>query len=378
MQRIGNHKNLNNSKHVNNRAIKFHVGHISMYVVLYVVTLFFYLFLYGYMQYIILTVMTVLPIISILSVCFLSKRCELRLTLSDKSVTRNEKFSVGILLRNPTVMTSFDVKCRVRIENLLYQTSAEKIVEVPMVIRGESSSVIPLVPNRNGSVQITAVNMEIFDFCGLISVVVPIERKEHVEVYPEQMEITEEEKNGYYTGMSANEEDILKGNDLADTSNIREYVPGDRMKDIHWKLSAKKEVLLVKERVRMSENQMVVLLELSGSHEQMDDILKFGYNLIQVCLEDGILVRFLWCGKEKKLSEALIGSKKDLHDAFSQVYHSGIGGRQEGTREEGSLQESSLQKERMVPIAGRNPVRTYVKVGLIDQTAGAAVIENEG
>lgn len=349
-----------------------------MYVLLYVVALFFYLFLYGYMQYVILAVMTVLPVISILSVMFLSKKCELRLTLSEKSVTRNEKFAVGILLRNPTFFTTFDVKCRVRIENLLYQTSAEKIVEVPMVFRGESSSVIPLVPNRNGAVQITAESMEIFDFCGLISVAVPLERKEHVKVYPEQMEITEEEKNGYYTGMSANEEDILKGNDLADTSNIREYVPGDRMKDIHWKLSAKKEVLLVKERVRMSENQMVVLLELSGSHEQMDDVLKFGYNLIQVCLEDGILVRFLWCGRKKELSEALIGNKKDLHDAFSQVYHSGIGGRQEGTRQEGSLQESSLQKERMVPIAGRNPVRTYVKVGLIDQTAGAAVIENEG
>lgn len=338
-----------------------------MYVLLYMTALFFYFFLYGYMQYVILIVMTVLPVISILSAWVLSAKCDIRLTLSEKRVSRNETFWTGILLRNPTLMTSFDVKCRLFLENLFYQSKTEFIAEIPMLIRRESSVMLPLKPNRNGAVRITAMRMEITDFCGLLSILVPLERKELVEVYPENMEITEEEKNGFYTGMSDNEEDILKGNDLADTSNIREYIPGDRMKDIHWKLSAKREVLLVKERVRMSENQMVILLELSGSHEQMDNILKFGYNLIQVCLEDGIPVRFLWCGMGRGLSEELVWNTRNLRDAYSRIYHSAIGG----------IQEDSGQTGEMVSLVGANSVRTYVKVGLLDQTVGAAVIENE-
>lgn len=343
-----------------------------MYVVLYAVALFFYLFLHGYMQYVILTVMTLLPVISMLSVWHLSAKCNIRMTLSEKSVNRKETFCVGILLNNPTIITTFSVKCRMLLENLFYQTRNEFTAEIPMVIRGESSVAIPLKPYWNGAVLITALKMEITDFCGLISVMIPLERKEQVEVYPEHMELTEEEKSGFYTGISDNEEDILKGNDLADTSNIREYAPGDRMKDIHWKLSAKKDVLLVKERVRMSENQMTVLMELSGIPDQMDDILKLCYNLIRVCLKDGILVRFMWFDREKELTEAFIGSKKDLQDAFLELYHSGIGGIQED-----SVHQHTNQPEQWILSGGRNAVHTFVKVGLSDGEAEAVVIDNE-
>lgn len=345
---------LNTGKNSKNRAIRFHVGHILMYVVLYGIALFFYLFLYGYMQYVILGVMTLLPVVSIVSVFFLSRRCDVRMTISGKRVERRESFAVGILLDNPTILTSFAAKCRVRVENLFYQTNAEMITEIPMVLRGESSTVIPLIPERNGLVQITVMNIEISDFCGLLSVVIPVEKNQLVQVFPEKIEIAEAEKVGFYTGMSNNEEDIPKGNDYADTSNIREYVPGDRMKDIHWKLSAKKEMLLVKERVRMSENQMVLFLELSGSHEQMDEIIRFCYNLICVCLQDSILVKLLWCDKDKGLTKTVIGNREDLQEAFVQLFYSGIG----------KIAERAESLTQIIPAEDGTVVRKFVKVGL--------------
>ena len=57
-------------------------------------------------------------------------------------------------------------------------------------------------------------------------------------------------------GMSESEESQAKGNDFAEITDVREYRPGDRIKDIHWKLSAKKETLMVKERTSVAQSQV--------------------------------------------------------------------------------------------------------------------------
>ena len=40
---------------------------------------------------------------------------------------------------------------------------------------------------------------------------------------------------------------------------------------IHWKLSAKKDSLMVKDRVAMSDQQMVIVTELAGTDEEVDE-----------------------------------------------------------------------------------------------------------
>ncbi len=340
------------------KRVKPHMGRILMYLLLYGVILFFYLFLYGYMQLLLLVLWSVLPVISIVSVWVLAQYSTARLTVSEKDLIRGEAFSTGILLYNPTVLVSFHVRFKMKLENTFYGNKTELTTDLPTIPRGESKAEIPFVPDRNGVVQVRLTEMEILDFCGLISVAVPLDIRQSIHVFPEKTELSEEEKAGFYAGIADNEEDISKGNDFADTSNIREYVPGDRMKDIHWKLSAKKEVLLVKERIRMAESQLVVWLELSGSQEQMDDILKLCYNLIQSCTKEGILVKLIWhSGKE------IIGSQSDLQEAFRLVYASGKDGGQETA-------EMVLQEE-------KRPVRTYIRVGLHDGAAGAVVIEHD-
>lgn len=340
------------------KRVKPHIGRILMYLLLYGVILFFYLFLYGYMQLVLLVLWSVLPVISIVSVCVLAKYCNVRLTVSEKNIIRGEKFWAGILLYNPTVLMSFHVRCKVNLENTFYRTQAELTADLPMVLKGESKVEIPFVADRNGVVEVRLTEMEILDFCGLISIAVPLDMIQNIYVFPEKAELGEEEKAGFYAGIAENEEDISKGNDFADTSNIREYVPGDRMKDIHWKLSAKKEVLLVKERIRMAESQLVVWLELSGSRAQMDDILKLCYNLIRTCNQEGILVKLMWHG-----GKYVIGNQADRKEAFRLVYASGTDGGQETA-------EMVLQEE-------KRPVRKYLRVGLYDKGAKAVVVEHD-
>ena len=58
-----------------------------------------------------------------------------------------------------------------------------------------------------------------------------------------------------------------KGYDFSEISGIREYIPGDKLQNIHWKLSVKKDELMVKERMSVSAMQLNVLVELYNNEE---------------------------------------------------------------------------------------------------------------
>lgn len=346
------------------REVTFHIGNILIYAVLYGTALFFYLFLYGYMQFLILVLLTLLPVISIACAYFLSARCSVRLTVSEQKIARRESVSVGILLYNHTVLNALDARFHVGVKNTFYQTQAELIVSSPALMRTETKTELPFLAERNGIMQITVSKMEIKDFCGLVSFVVPLNLTRSVTILPESMEVSEEEKAGFFGGVADNEEDISKGNDFADTSNIREYVPGDRMKDIHWKLSAKKDVLLVKERIRMAESQLIVWLNPEGSPEQTDQILQLAYNLIRLCVQEGILIKLMWYSdKEQEAKEYLIGKEEELPAAFFSVYTLGICYKEEAA----DYVEQSSKK----------PVRAYVRIGLQNGKAEAVVVEHD-
>ena len=50
-----------------------------------------------------------------------------------------------------------------------------------------------------------------------------------------------------------------KGNDLSEIFDIREYVPGDDIRSIHWKLSSKTDTLILKEASDPSHYNVVIL-----------------------------------------------------------------------------------------------------------------------
>ena len=65
------------------------------------------------------------------------------------------------------------------------------------------------------------------------------------------------------------------GNDPGETFRIREYVPGDPIRQIHWKLSEKTGTLMVREFGLPAENRLLLafLPERSLSPEQLDTML---------------------------------------------------------------------------------------------------------
>lgn len=86
----------------------------------------------------------------------------------------------------------------------------------------------------------------------------------------------------------------LSGRDVSVLRQIRDYRPGDRMADIHWKLSAKREELQVKEYGQVKEEPLLFGIDTTGLTKESMELI---YSLLRSCIGAGIDLRVVW--KEK-------------------------------------------------------------------------------
>lgn len=64
------------------------------------------------------------------------------------------------------------------------------------------------------------------------------------------------------------------GGGFSENHEMRQYVPGDKMNQVHWKLTAKTGDVIVREPMEPEKNRVLVEMELSGAPDQVD--IKFG------------------------------------------------------------------------------------------------------
>jgi hypothetical protein len=80
-------------------------------------------------------------------------------------------------------------------------------------------------------------------------------------------------KNPFLISDSDRYQDGQAGNDASEIFQVREYRPGDKLQRIHWKLTAKKDQLLVKDYSLPIDYDTLILLDFSQVNQQYFHIL---------------------------------------------------------------------------------------------------------
>lgn len=89
------------------------------------------------------------------------------------------------------------------------------------------------------------------------------------------------------------------GEDVYETYDIREFRDGDDIRQIHWKLTAKMDVLLVREYLKTSESGVMIRLDMEKkeetlSREQLDSFLDKAASLSWEILKWGVSHFVVW------------------------------------------------------------------------------------
>ncbi len=227
-----------------------------------------------------------------------------------------------IRVKNPSWLVSLDAKLDLEISNDFFKTEGKTRIAVPIRMRKGYEVSFPVRAMLPGIVTVRVKRILIKDLLALTTLSKRVDASASVTVLPREGDPFQYDKTALEIGMLESEESSKRGNDFSDVQEIREYIPGDKLMSIHWKLSAKRDILMVKDRVSMSDHQLVIVPELMSDHAALEQIMAATYQSICTIIEDGTTVRLLyWSAGSYDYVDTRIDYRADLDAAFARMFY---------------------------------------------------------
>lgn len=211
-------------------------------------------------------------------------------------LSRGDTAELKAVFHNQSVFPVASASAELTVQNTLTGTTLTKPVRCPVSGRGSDEVQVFVEQVETGQIYITLDRLETRDLFGLVAF--PADRAlkrvvlvepDHIptEVYVSDVRETEGDSDRYST--------LEPGRDVSETFDVRPYVPGDEVRAIHWKLSAKSEDFMVRRFVKPIHYSVVLLTELAGAPpEALEACVCYAANFSRGLLSSGVMHTFAW------------------------------------------------------------------------------------
>lgn len=148
-----------------------------------------------------------------------------------------------------------------KMQNKMYGTEQKKRLQ--LLLNGKNSEFeIPQKMDQCGKIVYECEGIWLQDIFHLFHIKIEPFAKKSTTVYPKRMHIvTEISQKTVGTPKNEGVMQNRKGHDPSEMYNIREYVPGDDVRSIHWKLSSKVDSLILREPSDPSHYRVAILAD---------------------------------------------------------------------------------------------------------------------
>ena len=180
-----------------------------------------------------------------------------------------------------------------------------------------------------GKIDVFFKKARVFDYFGVFSL--PIRMKKHVSVsfLPRVHSIEPTLRKNTYTASETNLYSQHKpGDDPTEVFAIREYVDGDKLSRIHWKLTSKQDKYMVKDYSLPINEAVLILPELvfdEGNETNLDlidSVLEIAFSLSHTLIERKTLHAIGYYNAEvDKVCVQKIGDLDDLYSVFGEIFN---------------------------------------------------------
>lgn len=275
----------------------------------------------GVTGYLLLAVSIVLPLLSGITLFAVRGKMDVQLTLAAYG-EKGKAVTGKLLVKNRSFLPADRLRCRVCCENLL--TGEKEYTNIPVAAPARSGvdTEFQLKSRHTGKVRISLKSMVWYDLFGLfrsrlsfrgeamaVGMIAP-------NIFPMETQIA----YGESTNMDSDEYSMKKaGYDPSETFAIREYQPGDRIRQIHWKLTEKFDNLMVRDYGLPIQNTILLLLETGYGTEEadadcLDALAEALYSVSQELLSQQIIHSIGWQNHEENTFQcAEVETEEDLN-----------------------------------------------------------------
>lgn len=267
---------------------------------------------------------------------YMSRYVFTRLLLSVKNLSaegvKGSRFPLILQVKNPTIFPLLHLEITLHISSPFYENNEREIITIPVLALNDNEQRFMITYSKLGCYQAEIEGYLTYDYLHLFCFQSKSRCHTEVSILPEHTREISLDRSFYSEGFDEFDEVNGKGFVQNDISDVREYIPGDRLQKIHWKLSGKIGKLMVREASAGAMHCFIVLVELyagtpdnhntDSDQDTIDSALEYAY---AACHE-------LWEQNEPAFLTAYsitkedflifqIQTKEDITQAFTQIYY---------------------------------------------------------
>ena len=261
---------------------------------------------------ILLILMLILPIISIYLTHVLANKMSTSFTLKTASVNVNNNIVIRFGIKNQTIFPFLNCEIVFYAKNLFYDNDTRHILSLSARPRKTNSCDITFPTSHVGMCEISFTEFCVTDPLHLYTVVKKCSQSMQIPVMPKEVI---KEFPLFPSAFPDNEDDEYVnafGQPSRNIKEVRDYRPGDRLVNIHWKMTAKKDSLLVKEFEQSAPRSMLLLPEFSEG--KLDDTLSTLYSYMKYLIKNNEI--FKVCLYNSTVKDFELKTVSNLDEAY--------------------------------------------------------------
>lgn len=243
---------------------------------------------------------------------------------------KEQSVHVGVRIENESRIPVSRLEATIKIRNKFYQPE-KKVTFQGMADAGATTRLTTAIAGSQcGPVALAVEQVKIWDLFHLFGKKIRADGEEALSVLPEyyaaMVEITPQMRE---TLIDSDEYDEKRpGDDPSQIFQIREYREGDRMQRIHWKASARTDLLMVKDYSMPVGSGAVVFFDLRVDEHAgsifLDPVLEYGLAILQGFLDQEYPPRAAWYNcKTQSMEQMEIRETQDLYVLTARLFLAG-------------------------------------------------------
>ncbi|MDD7664511.1 MAG: DUF58 domain-containing protein [Lachnospiraceae bacterium] len=259
--------------------------------------------------------------IDILLLYLMAGQTDVTLETDTDTAEKGDDVPVYIHIDHYSFIPSAEIKVTLNSRNEFYGSGQDTEIMYPLYSAEDFHEELPVTFTMLGTYTFSLKKAQVRDLFGFAEVRVPLDSTAEISVFPKPVEIEDEKLGSLESQMTEADESTARGNDTTDISEIREYAPGDRPRDIHWKASAKRDDLMVKQREGRSDQMLFVLLWCGDTAAETENNLTECYSLLKELVAEKTNVTLLWWSEpEYTFHQKKILYADDIDEAYREIY----------------------------------------------------------
>lgn len=316
------------------KKVRLSFLHLAAFLFVYLGNILLFLALRGYLFIVLGVILTALVPLSFLAVWKLAdcvtgtifmEKDTVSIQNNEFAVRQEDDICVIFSIQNKSMLCTLRGTWIFTAGNAFYSTSDRHTLLLPVPPHGDKQFRMTVTVTELGRVVFACREFILSDLLGIFMVHTACSMECSLYVLPRQDDAALGQLPDAYSGTAELSESRQKGSDYSEITDIRTYQPGDRPRDIHWKLSARQPELMVKERTALAGSERVVLIALPSEKPAAEKLLTEGYRKIRSLVAGQAFLRLLvWDNRSFSFASHSCASVAELDTAFCTIFRTDL------------------------------------------------------